>query len=336
MKSSYSFLALTDHRTHSEQNSIYGLLSELSSHHRCAQIRVASRGFPENAPFFNNMKSSEIWASEVNSNFNFDKDGNSYKNNLKKVLITDFDVILLRLPRPVDDAFLLWLKEIGKDKLFINDPNGIIETSNKAFLLNFPDLCPSMRLVHNVNEIMELAQKGPIVLKPLKEYGGKGLIRIMNNTVHDGKSSINLETYFKTHSEVYNNQSYLAMKYLKNVHKGDKRIVVVNGEIMAASLRLPADGSWLCNIAQGGDSSFATVDNDEIRIVEKVNSHLKSRGILIYGIDTLVDDEGKRVLSEVNTLSVGGLIQSQIQSGKPVINHTINRIIEHLDENDDQ
>ena len=125
---------------------------------------------------------------------------------------------------------------------------------------------------------------------------------------------------------------YLSMKYLKNVSEGDKRILVVGGEILASSLRLPAKDSWLCNVAQGGKSVSSEVTEREREIIQTINPTLKKKGVLIYGADTLVDDDGKRVLSEVNTLSVGGFPQAEAQTGKPVINTLISKIFEYADE----
>lgn len=332
MRNKYSFLALTDHRNHSEQNSIYAILSELSTHSRCKKVAVASRGLKVNDLFFYLQANSKLMVSGVDSEFKYNEEGRSFKKDLYQASIADFDAILMRLPRPIEDAFLQWLKTENPDKVIINDPEGIIITSNKSFLLNFPDLCPPMKIVDNIEDIKTLASNYPIVLKPLKEYGGKGLIRISDGKVNDGSSDHELSTYFDKYSDKYIGIDYLAMQYLKNIDQGDKRIIVVDGEIMGASLRTPLVGSWLCNIAQGGTSTASSPDVDEINIIKSINPVLKKHGILIYGVDTLVDNNGKRVLSEINTLSIGGFPQAQKQSGKPIIKNTLNKIINYLDE----
>ena len=122
------------------------------------------------------------------------------------------------------------------------------------------------------------------------------------------------------------------MKYLKNVSKGDKRILVVGGQIMASSLRIPAVGSWLCNVSQGGKSVKSEVTMEEEDIVNTISPSLIAEGILIFGVDTLEDDDGKRILSEVNTLSVGGFPQAQKQSQRPIIKMTIDKIFKYADE----
>jgi glutathione synthase len=111
----------------------------------------------------------------------------------------------------------------------------------------------------------------------------------------------------------------LAMKFLKNVTQGDKRTIVVNREILGAALRLPAPGGWLCNVNQGGHAILAEPDEDEHIIQEILTPMLHRKGVVIFGFDTLVDDDGRRVLSEINTLSIGGLVPLEEMSGKPVL-----------------
>ena len=120
------------------------------------------------------------------------------------------------------------------------------------------------------------------------------------------------------------------MKFLKNVQQGDKRILVVNGQILASSLRLPAEGSWLCNIAQGGTSIPSTVTDKEIQIIKEISPKLSEKGIVFFGADTLVDDQNERVLSEINTLSIGGFPQTEIQTGMPIVQMAIDNMINYI------
>lgn len=106
----------------------------------------------------------------------------------------------------------------------------------------------------------------------------------------------------------------LAMKYLKKVCQGDKRIIVANGRVVGATLKTPKEGSWLCSLARGGSSSFAKPDELEIRIAETISPVLTDKGIVFFGFDTLVDDDGHRVLSEINTLNVGLLSEAELYS----------------------
>ncbi|HAW03161.1 MAG TPA: hypothetical protein DCW83_00665 [Saprospirales bacterium] len=108
--------------------------------------------------------------------------------------------------------------------------------------------------------------------------------------------------------------------------------MVVGGKILAASLRIPAKGSWLCNVAQGGTSVYAEVTLQEREIINTITPKLAQYGIFIYGLDTLVADNGDRILSEINTMSIGGFPQAEAQTGRPIIKSLIDKIFEYADE----
>jgi glutathione synthase len=106
----------------------------------------------------------------------------------------------------------------------------------------------------------------------------------------------------------------------------------VNGKIMASALRLPAENSWLCNVAQGGYSVPAVANANERKIIQRLMPVLREQGVVVFGADTLSNDRGKRVLSEINTLSIGGFPQAQEQTGRPVLKQTIRLLIQYIDE----
>ena len=331
MKGLYKVLVLTDHSGHSVHNSLYAILTQLRLHRQCDSIYVASRGVAQNASFFQDMEAEKLQACLVEEGFEYTEAGDHFKTNLKKVDVTDYNLVLMRLPRPVSDEFLSWLNHIFSHSVIINNPEGIIKTSTKEFLLNFPDLCPHIRLCRSVEDIREEIAKFPIVLKPLKEYGGRGLLKMDESTVDDGNEEYDLEVFLEAMQEDFEEEGYLSMKFLKNVDQGDKRILVVGDEILAASLRIPAKDSWLCNVAQGGKSIAADITEEERDIVKAISPGLMKEGVLIYGVDTLVNDNGLRTLSEINTLSIGGFPQAERQTGKPVIKMLIDKIFEYAD-----
>jgi len=327
----YKVLVLTDHRGHSKENSIYAILQVMLKHEQCAQIDIASRGLEENKMFFENHQVDTLHVVTLDSDFKYSENGEGYSANLKKAKVEDYNLVFLRLPRPLSDESLIWFEELFSNATIVNSAKGILTTSSKAFLLNFPDVCPGIRLCTSIKDVLEEIEKYPIVLKPLKEYGGRGLLKINKQQIDDGQDIHDTKTYLPTIKEQLENDNYLSMRFLKNVKKGDKRILVVDGEIMASSLRLPAEDSWLCNVAQGGTSVPSEVTPEEINIISNIKSKLKEQGIFMYGVDTLEDDEGKRVLSEINTLSIGGWPQAQAQTGIPIINKLINKLFQHAD-----
>ncbi len=321
-------LVLTDHTNHSKENSIYALLPAMHKHPMVAQLDVATRGEVLNNFFFNGYINKSIFVSTVDENFAFTANGAAYKKRLHREYLKTYDVIWLRMPPPIAPDFLQFLKLVFSEKVIINDPFGIHETGSKEFLINFRELCPPIKVCRSLEDISEFKNLFPIVLKPFREYGGKGIVKIQGDQVWQGNDLMSYTEFSDSLSgkEV----EYLGVKYLKNVSQGDKRIIVVNGKIIGASLRLPANGSWLCNVAQGGRSILTKVDEEEIKIVERVNIFLSRLGIVMYGVDTLVGDDGRRVLSELNTTSIGGVPQMAKQTGLPLVEETVNQIIEFV------
>jgi glutathione synthase len=324
-------LVITDHKTHGKGESIYPLLKAMAKDPACSAIEVASRGTPHNKEFFYDYTSTQITSLLVDDDFAYQENGERFLNANIRAELKDYDVVFIRLDRPVPDEFLDFITTHVPEHRVINRPSGIRVTGAKNFLLNFPELCPPIKLCSSLDEIFEFYQQFPIVLKPLRSYGGKGILRIIDDTVWEGDNQYSFKEYKPVIEENLKNQGeYLAMKYLKNVGQGDKRVIVVNGQIMGATLRIPKEGSWLCNMTAGGSSGFAEPDDNEIKIAQTISPSIVEQGVVIFGFDTLVNDDGNRVLSEINTLNVGGLLQAEMHSGKPVVQDSANLIWSYI------
>ncbi len=328
----YNILILTDHSSHSKENSLYAIANQMIQHPQCGRLYIASRGNPNNNAFFDIPKQQEIHAYPVIGEIGYKKGNHPFDHQTECIHTDIFDIIFMRLPRPVTDNFLEVLESQHSDKVIINRPLGIKKTSNKVFLLRFQDICPIMKYCRSQEDIISFSKQFPIVLKPLEEYGGKGIVKIDQGIVNDGNQSISLEQFLDEKKTYIQNEGYLAMQFLKNVDQGDKRILVVNGQIMASSLRLPKEGSWICNVAQGGRSVSSSATEEEKAMIRIINPILLKEGIFMYGADTLVNDKGKRVLSEINTLSIGGFPQAEQQTGLPIIQMTINKFFEYANQ----
>ena len=194
----------------------------------------------------------------------------------------------------------------------------MIETGNKQFLLQLESVCPPIKLCKSVQDLKSFSNAFPVVLKPLKAHGGKGVVKIEDNIVYDGNQSQSLEDYLKRIQHELVKDGFLAMKFMKNVHEGDKRLIVANGKIVACSLRVPAKGKWLCNVAQGGKSEKTTVTKREKEIIDYIAPILLKKGVVMFGADTLVNDDGERVLSEINTMSVGGIFPAEQENNSNI------------------
>lgn len=326
----YKLLVLTDHSNQSKENSIFALLRAMRIHPHCGQIDVASRGWTQNRAFFNGSDHTSLLASSVTAHFNFDPDGIHFKTDLKAVNIQDYDAIFLRLPPPLDHDFLNFLTAHFPDRKVINRPSGLLKTASKAYLLRFPEVCPEMALCESTEAIRAFSEKFPVVLKPLRNYGGKGIVKIEQGVVEVDGTTNTLEAFLNSY--VSAPAPYLGMKYMSNVDQGDKRIVVVNQQVLGGVLRLPPPGAWLCNAAQGGRATGTELTSEEYHIVEVIGPELRKEGIVMFGFDTLLDDQGKRILSEINTSSIGGLPQMGRLNKQPVIDRAATLIWQYINE----
>lgn len=327
-------LVLVDHSNHSSENSIYPLLNELYRRDEVEFIDLLTRGTQYNNSFFVERETKNFLTSRVDSDFQFSENGFYFIQNLTISNLENYNLILMRLPRPLSDDFLDWLESVFEKHVVFNRPRGIKITGNKKFLLNFPKQIPKSKLCHDIEGIMDFASEKAIVLKPLTECGGKGLMKISNGVLDDGRQEFDALSYLKTIENEIVENGYLAMEFLFNVYKGDKRIIVVDGKIIGATLRSPKEGSWLCNVSQGGTSQSSEPDSTEIDIIRHIIPSLKKEGILIFGADTLVGNDGQRILSEINTMSIGGFHQCKEVDGASAIVRTIDIIIANALENE--
>ena len=328
-RSAFRILVLTDHRVHSPVESIYHMAQEMVQDERCACVHVVSAALPENEEFFRSPADIPLIASSVDKSFVYSAEGNFFREKTFLVAIHDYDVVLLRLPRSRSMDFFAQIGKLIPEERMLNQPTGIALTGDKQYLLNFPDICPPMRFCDTVEQVEAFSRKYPLVLKPLNSSGGKGIVRIEGEKVMVGSDSFSWKEYLPQ-LEADIGRGYLAMKFLRNVDQGDKRIIVANGKVVAASLRLPAKGAWLCNVSMGGTSEVAAPDPDELAIANRVVPDLLARGVVLFGFDTLVDDDGKRVLSELNTSCVNGIYPAQVHSGKPIVAETVSHLWDYI------
>lgn len=325
-----NILIVTDHSMHAASNSMYQLGIAMKNHKRNVNIWVCSRGLPKNQDFFNATSGSAIYATLIQDSFSFHPQGLSFSDSYERVDRDQIDAILVRMPQPLDKIFLRSLTDIVPQNKIINSPEGTIETSSKEFLLRVSHLCPSLSLCKNIQEAVALSKKMEIVLKPLYSYGGMGIARLSEEYYWEEDNR-----YHATEiSDRAGNLEFpmLAMKYLPNVSLGDKRTIVVNKKILGSALRLPAEGSWICNVANGGHAMISETDEDELLIERELTPLLYEKGVIMYGFDTLTDDDGKRVLSEINTLSIGGIGPLSELSGRPVLKEAAELLWNYLGE----
>ena len=325
----YRILVLTDHTAHTAQNSLYLFCQMLAEDALVQKVCVATRRDTLNSGFFSDSSESTLHTVRVGSDFSYTDEGSAFRDPVK-VDIADFDVVLLRLAPPIPQEFLSKLEKVYNADRIINRPSGITVTGSKRFLMEVSELCPPIQILETIEDAVRMSKEYPIVLKPFNAYGGAGILRMADGLVVSEGENIAADPYFGGAGRSWYT-AFLGMKFLENVAAGDKRNIVIDGHVIGSTLRLPAEGSWLCNISQGGRSELSMPDADELKIAEALSQRLKQEGIIIYGFDTLVDENGRRVLSEINTTSVGGIVHLERDDSRDVLRGAVEHLIDYID-----
>jgi glutathione synthase len=212
--------------------------------------------------------------------------------------LSGFDVVLLRQDPPFDMAYITTthlLERIHPETLVVNDPAHVRNAPEKLFVTEFPELMPPTLITRDREEIRAFRKEhGDIIIKPLYGNGGAGVFRLT-----EGDQNLNalLEIFATAFRE-----PYVVQRYLPEVRKGDKRIILIDGVFAGAINRVPAEGEARSNMHVGGRPEATTLTKREKHICEAIGPELKRRGFLFVGIDVIGD-----YLTEINVTSPTGI-----------------------------
>ena len=210
------------------------------------------------------------------------------------------DVVLMRQDPPFDLGYITathLLERIADTTLVVNDPAQVRNAPEKVFVLDYPQFMPPTLVTRSLDEARKfLAEHGAIVIKPLHGNGGKAIFKVES----DGANlSALIEVFNMTWRE-----PHMVQAFLPDVAKGDKRIVLVDGEIAGAINRLPGEGEIRSNLAVGGSAEKTGLTDKEREICAVLGPELKKRGLLFVGIDVI----GGTWLTEINVTSPTGIV----------------------------
>ena len=118
-------------------------------------------------------------------------------------------------------------------------------------------------------------------------------------------------------------------RYLSRTHEGDKRIVVVDGEIYGSYLRRSRSGHWVNNVSADGDCQLAAITPDEREAIANTVGYYQSLGLHTLGYDFLMDDDGTWRISEINAGNIGGFARLELLTGEPVMDRLIDWIMDY-------
>ena len=244
------------------------------------------------------LKNGVVSASCASIEFRRKKDTHFQLQAFADTDLKSFDMILMRqdFNDPLSyDATTHILDHVAKDTLVLNNPAGTRESPEKMLITHYPDLTPPTLITRNLDEIRDFQkQHKELIIKPFNGFGGMDIYHIKDG---DDNLQAVFEMLCRLHSE-----PFVVQKYLPEIKQGDKRIIVVEGEPLAAILRMPPENSARANLAVGGRAVMGEITPREREICDRLKPELIKRGLVFVGLDIIGD-----YVTEINPKSPTGL-----------------------------
>ena len=217
----------------------------------------------------------------------------------EKILkLSSLDVILMRQDPPFNMSYITAthiLEKIASKTLILNNPFHVRNAPEKIFVTEFSKFMPETLITRDVNEIIKFKNKNKnIIIKPLYGNGGEGVFYIKDN---DSNFNVIIENFLNS-----NEEQFIIQRYIPEVKKGDKRIILIDGEVVGAINRIPAKNENRSNMHVGGKPVKTSLNKNDKLICEAISTHLKSKGLFFVGIDVIGN-----YLTEINVTSPTGI-----------------------------
>lgn len=214
----------------------------------------------------------------------------------RDIELASLDVILMRKDPPFDIEYIAttYMLEMAEQAgtLLINRPASLRDFNEKMFITQFPQCCTTMMVARDQTRLRNFVrQQKDVIVKPLDGMGGQSIFRL---TPDDPNLSVILETV-----TLHGNKTVMAQKFIPEISRGDKRILLIDGEAVPYALaRIPAVGETRGNLAAGGSGTGLELSERDRWICQQVGPVLREKGILFAGIDVIGD-----YLTEINITS---------------------------------
>ncbi|RJY08493.1 glutathione synthase [Aurantiacibacter aquimixticola] len=212
----------------------------------------------------------------------------------------DIDVILMRQDPPFHLGYIsaaLLLDRLKGKTLVSNDPREVINAPEKMYVLDYAHFMPPTLITRTLADVRDFQREhGAVVVKPLHGNGGKAIFKI-------DADGTNMSALFEVFNQTWP-EAHMVQPFLPSVSEGDKRIVLVDGEVAGAINRKPGKGEFRSNLAQGGSAEASGLTKREREICEAMGPDLKRRGLTFVGIDVI----GGEWLTEINVTSPTGIV----------------------------
>ncbi|MEZ5744365.1 MAG: glutathione synthase [Sphingomonadaceae bacterium] len=212
----------------------------------------------------------------------------------------DVDVVLMRQDPPFDMGYITathLLERIERETLVVNNPVSVRNAPEKVMVLDYRRFMPPTLVTRSVEEVRTfMAKHGAVVVKPIHGNGGKAIFRLP-------ESGDNLSALFEVFNQTWP-EPHMVQPFLPEVAEGDKRIVLVDGEVAGAINRKPGEGEFRSNLAVGGSAEATVLTPREEEICAAMGPELKRLGLIFVGIDVI----GGKWLTEINVTSPTGIV----------------------------
>jgi glutathione synthase len=208
------------------------------------------------------------------------------------------DVVLMRQDPPFNLAYISTthlLDRIHPSTLVVNDPTSVRNSPEKLFVTQFQELMPPTLITYDLDEIRAFRREhGDIIVKPIYGNGGAGVFHVKP----DDTNLASLIELFRT----YLNEPLMVQRYLPEIRRGDKRIILINGKLAGAVNRVPAQDETRANLHVGGRAEKGELTKRDHEICEALGPALERAGLILVGIDVIGD-----YLTEINVTSPTGV-----------------------------
>ncbi len=217
-----------------------------------------------------------------------------------EIELGELDAILMRKDPPFDMEYVYTTYILDRAEqagaLIVNRPQALRDMNEKVYTAWFPECTPLSLITRSMDDMRAfLAEHDKIVVKPLDGMGGKSIFVVK-------KGDKNANVIFETLTND-GQQFAMAQLYIPDIKLGDKRILLINGEMVPYSLaRIPVAGENRGNLVLGAVGKGQELSRRDREICEQVGPILRDQGVIFAGIDVIGD-----YLTEVNVTSPTGI-----------------------------
>jgi glutathione synthase len=225
------------------------------------------------------------------------------KDELIFETVSDLDALFLRKNPPLNYQTLEFLGSVDDKVFIINSTTGQVLGNSKLYSLNFPDIIPETHVSRDPIRLKKIIEDfgGDMVVKPLRRFGGEGVIKVSDR---DQDNLISLINYYTRAARRYpEREAIMVQEFMSDIKSnGDVRILLLDGDILGAMRRIPRQGDFRTNVHAGAEVRRHEVTDREREICRRISPRLITDGLYFVGIDIIGDR-----LVEINCVSPGGI-----------------------------